>query len=151
MHPNVHCSTIYNSQDMSVLMDSVVSNSVTPWTVACQVLSSMGFSRQEYWSGLPFPPPGDLPNAGMEPDVSNTRHLLCLLHWQACSFISWATRDAKTWKQPKCPETGMDKENVMHIHGRILVITKNKIMPFTVTWMDPKTVTLSKESQTHIL
>ena len=40
---------------------------VTPWTVACQAPLSMGFSRQEYWSGLPFPSPGDLPNPGMEP------------------------------------------------------------------------------------
>ena len=36
-----------------------MSNSVTPWTVALQAPLSMGFSRQEYWSGLPFPPPGD--------------------------------------------------------------------------------------------
>ena len=34
----------------------------TPWTVASQAPLSMGFSRQEYWSGLPYPPPGDLPN-----------------------------------------------------------------------------------------
>ena len=40
---------------------------VTPWTVAYQALPSMGFSRQEYWSGLPFPSPGDLPNPGIEP------------------------------------------------------------------------------------
>ena len=40
---------------------------VTAWTVACQAPLSMGFSRQEYWSGLPFSPPGDLPNPGMEP------------------------------------------------------------------------------------
>ena len=40
---------------------------VTPWTVACQALLSMGFSRQEYWSGWIFPPPGDLPDPGMEP------------------------------------------------------------------------------------
>ena len=39
----------------------------TPWTVACQAALSMGFSRQEYWSGLPFPPPGDLLNQGIEP------------------------------------------------------------------------------------
>ena len=39
----------------------------TPWTVAYQALQSMGFSRQEYWSGLPFPSPGDLPNPGIEP------------------------------------------------------------------------------------
>ena len=40
---------------------------VTPWTVAYQALPSMRFSRQEYWSGLPFPSPGDLPNPGIEP------------------------------------------------------------------------------------
>ena len=40
---------------------------VTPWTVACQTPLSMGFSRQEYWSGLPFPSPGDLPDPGIEP------------------------------------------------------------------------------------
>ena len=39
----------------------------TPWTVACQAPLSMGFSRQEYWSGLPFPSPGDLPDLGIEP------------------------------------------------------------------------------------
>ena len=39
----------------------------TPWTIACQVPLSMGISRQEYWSGLSFPPPGDLPNPGMAP------------------------------------------------------------------------------------
>ena len=40
---------------------------VTPWTVPCQAPLSMGFSRQEYWSGLPFPPPGDLPDTGIKP------------------------------------------------------------------------------------
>ena len=40
---------------------------VTPWTVAYQVPQSMEFSRQEYWSGLPFPSPGDLPDPGIEP------------------------------------------------------------------------------------
>ena len=40
----------------------------TPWTVAYQVPPSMGFSRQEYWSGLPFPSPGDLPDPGIEPE-----------------------------------------------------------------------------------
>ena len=39
----------------------------TPWTMACQAPLSMGFSREEYWSGLPFPLPGDLPNPGVEP------------------------------------------------------------------------------------
>ena len=39
----------------------------TPWTVANQAPTSMGFSRQEYWSGLPFSSPGDLANPGIEP------------------------------------------------------------------------------------
>ena len=39
----------------------------TPWTVACQTPLSMGFSRQEYWNGLPLPSPGDLPDPGIEP------------------------------------------------------------------------------------
>ena len=42
---------------------------VTLWTVAHQAPLSMGFSRQEYWSGLPFPPPGDLPDPGIEPMI----------------------------------------------------------------------------------
>ena len=57
-----------------MLSHSVMSDSVTLWTVAHQAPLPMEFSRQEYWSGLPIPPPGDLPNPGIEP-VS-----LCLLH-----------------------------------------------------------------------
>ena len=41
---------------------------LTLWTVASQAPLSMGFSRQEYWSGLPCPPPGDLPNPGIDPE-----------------------------------------------------------------------------------
>ena len=52
---------------MNVFSRSVTSNSfATPWTVARQAPLSMGFSRQEYWSGLPFPSPGDLPDPGIK-------------------------------------------------------------------------------------
>ena len=50
-----------------VLSHLVMSNSVTPWTVAHQDPLSMGFLRQEYWSGLPFPTPGDPPNQESNP------------------------------------------------------------------------------------
>ena len=50
-----------------VHMCSIISDSVTPWTVAHQAPLSIEFSRQEYWSGLPFPFPRDLPNPGIEP------------------------------------------------------------------------------------
>ena len=46
---------------------SHVSHFVTLWTVPCQAPLFMGFSRQKYWSGLPCPPPGDLPNPQIEP------------------------------------------------------------------------------------
>ena len=46
---------------------SVMSHSTAPWTVACQAPLSVGFSRQRYCSGWPFPPPGDLPNSGIKP------------------------------------------------------------------------------------
>ena len=48
---------------VSVMSDS----SATPWTVPCQAPLFMGFSRQKYWSGLPCPPPGDLPDPGIKP------------------------------------------------------------------------------------
>ena len=52
---------------MHVFVLSPVQLFVTPWTAAHQALVSMEFSKQEYWSGLPFPPPGDLPKPGIEP------------------------------------------------------------------------------------
>ena len=55
---------------------------MTPWTAARQAPLPMGFSRQGYWSGLPCPPPGDLPNPGIEPGfpVFQVDSLLCELH-----------------------------------------------------------------------
>ena len=48
----------------------------TPWTVAHQALLSMGFSRQESWSGLSFPSPGDLPDPGIKPSLLHFRQIL---------------------------------------------------------------------------
>ena len=73
---------------------------VTPWTVAQQAPLSTGFSRQEYWSGLPLPPPGDLPNQENEPG-SPALHTDSLLsepqgkplnigridQWRHCNFL----------------------------------------------------------------
>ena len=52
---------------MCVLRCSVVSDSASPWTIAQQAPLSLGFCQQEYWSGVPLPPPGDLPNPGIQP------------------------------------------------------------------------------------
>ena len=50
-----------------ICMLSHVQLFVTPWTIVCQAPLSMGFPRQEYWKGLPFPPPGELPDPGIKP------------------------------------------------------------------------------------
>ena len=71
----------------------------TLWLVASQAPLSMGFSRQEYWSGLTHPPPGDLPEPGIEP--------LCLLYWQAGSL---------SLAQPRKP---IHIYIYVHIHFRI--------------------------------
>ena len=58
---------IKNNNDIVVdLVTKSCLTLVTPWTVARQASLSMGFSRQEYWSGLPFPSPGDLPDPGIK-------------------------------------------------------------------------------------
>ena len=58
---------------------------VTPWTVALQAPQYMGFSRHEYWSGLLFPSPGDLPDPGIEPGLSYCRWTLYRLSYQGSS------------------------------------------------------------------
>ena len=61
---------------------------MTPWTVAYQAPLSMGFSRQEYWSGLPFPSPGDLPDQGLNSGLQHCKQRLYLLsHQEARKLI----------------------------------------------------------------
>ena len=69
-----------------------MSDSATPWTVACQAPLSMGFSRQEYWSGLPFPSPGDLPDPGIEPlsvrsPALASGFITTSITWEASSYL----------------------------------------------------------------
>ena len=61
----------------------------TPWTIACQASLSMGFSRKEYWSGLPCPTPGDLPDPGIEPGSPAL--------W--ADSTTWATRESEDDQQ----------------------------------------------------
>ena len=65
--------------------------SVTPWTVACQALLSKGFPRQEYWSRLPFLPPGDLPDPGNQTHIS---YVSCIV---GGFFTHWATWETLTY------------------------------------------------------
>jgi len=105
----------------------------TPWTVAHQALPSMGFSRQEYWSGLPFPSPGDLPDPGIKPrspalqadtltsePFSLTGHdkilsrvpcgsllFICFIHSSMCMEKAMAPHSSTlAWKIPWAEEPG---------------------------------------------
>ena len=80
---------------------------MTPWTVANQVPLSMGFSRQEYWSGMPCPPLGGLLNPGVEPC------LLHLLHGQAGSLPLAPPGKPQGWEHPL--------EEEMATHSSILL------------------------------
>ena len=61
---------------------------VTPWIVARQAPLSMGFSKQEHWSGLPFPSPGDLPDPGIKPPYHGRQ---VLYHWVTWETQGWIT------------------------------------------------------------
>ena len=78
-HASLCIIIIITLTESACLLTSVVSDSWWP-SVAHQAPLSMGFFRQEYWSGLPYPPPEDLPNPEIEPV------LLCPLHWQVGSL-----------------------------------------------------------------
>ena len=74
---------------------------VTLWTVACQAPLSMGFSRQEYWSGLPCPPPGDLPDPGIKPTslmspALTGRFFTTSATWEAAYLLGKVAKNQKT-------------------------------------------------------
>ena len=93
---------------------------VIPWTAACQAPLPMEFPRQEYWRGLPFPSPGDLPNPGIKPEfpVLQTDSLL-LSHqgsrnlWLATSIISSTPSPKKAPQQIKCQREASDKYMIL--------------------------------------
>ena len=79
-----------------------------PGTVVRQAPLSMGFSRQECRSGLPCPPPGDLPNTGLNPDLPHFRQILYhLIHQGSARILEWvADRFSRGTSQPR-NETGV--------------------------------------------
>ena len=79
----------------------------TPWTVAHQAPLSMEFSRQEYWSGLPFPSPGNLSNPRIEPRSLACRQILYHLSHQGSPKVGWGDLNSDT------------KEISPHTHKRV--------------------------------
>ena len=71
-------------------MHSLIQLSATPWSVAHQAPLSMDFSRQEHWGGLPFPPPGDLPDRGIKPRSPRIDGQV-LYHWTTWEALKRST------------------------------------------------------------
>ena len=83
---------------------SVMSDSATSWTITHQAPLSMEFSRQEYWSGLPFLTPRDLPNPGIEPwSPALAQILYPLSHWYRWSYLQ--SKNIDTDIENKCMDT----------------------------------------------
>ena len=112
----------------------------TPWIIAYQAPPSMGFSRQEYWSGLPFSSPGDLPNPGIEPgspifqaDALTSLRLLLFpsfSRWESLNSEGlcspWLTNrvdDAKVYAEAQRHERGsMEREQVACVTAPYVMI-----------------------------
>ena len=94
----------------------------TPWTVAYQAPPCMGFSRQEYWSGLPFPSPGDLPDPGIEPGSHS---------FQADAWTSEPPWHLKTTE----PGTGCALSYWIRLLLLLESLTKLSRMYMHVTWV----------------
>ena len=96
---------------------------LTLWTVVCQAPLCLGFSRQEYWSGLPCPPPGDIPDPGVRPESLTSPAL-------ASRFFTTSA----TWEAP---------------YKDIQVYIYTVELPFATTWMDLEGIMRSKISDTE--
>ena len=95
---------------------------VTLWTVACQVPLSLGFSRQEYWSGLPCPPPGNLPNPGIKPKSLTSPALPCiialLMHYCIITQAAFIPLRA-TWEAPSAVSTANSFQTVWKFSPKV--------------------------------
>ena len=104
-----------------IVSPSVISNSVTPWTVARQAPLSTGFSRQEYWSGMPFPSPGDLPDPGSKPRSPalqtdffyHLSHQCFKMYWLSWTCV-WASSGSWWWTGKPGVLQSMGSQRVRH-------------------------------------
>ena len=101
---------------------------VTPWTVACQAPLSMGFPRQEYWSGLPFPSPGDLPNPGTEPVSPALAGRFFTIEPEGKSFL-----------------TLVKNETSCKVHTQVIILTKFYRLVIKPWFRDVKKIAMTRK------
>ena len=115
------------------------------WTVACQAPLSMGFSQQEYWSGLPFPPPGDLLNPGCEPVSLTSPALAGRFFTTSTTWCLWTLKTSSrsqrcAWAKVTTPgEQGEPREVVQACRGlrSLESISPGCWVPGTVPYLTP--------------
>ena len=116
-----------------MLSRSVVQFFATPWTVACQVPLSLGFSRQEYWGGLSFPSPGDLPDPGIEPGspALQVDFFYCLIHREVTrDHMACKTKTSASWPFTKIsllskPCSRVELNHVLETPGSFTLSSKS--------------------------
>ena len=110
---------------------SVVSDSATPWTAARLAPLSMGFSWQEHWSGLPCPPPGNLPDPGMEPESPALAGGFLSLSRMASPLSTVGENKIQRWRK--------EENNVEHLQTcRSSCLKANNSTPTTPSYISQK-------------
>ena len=137
--PDLGCCLLYSHEAVS-------NSSATPWTVACHAPLSMGFPSQEYRSGLPFPPPGDLPNPGIN---------LCLLHCRQLLHhcTTWEDRPQIALANSGCSKNCKKKKKKFTSYKPNLCFLKKKvkIAQSCPILCDPRDYTVHRILQARIL
>ena len=103
----------------------------TQWTVGRQAPLSMGFSRQEYWSGLPFPAPGDLPNQGIKL-LSLTSPWLALAGRFFTTSATWTVAEQQSRETSSGSSGGHSRDHAQSKGAVVIVITVSGFLPGTM-------------------
>ena len=127
-----------------------MSDSVTPWTVARQAPLSMEFSRQEYWTGLPCPPPGDLPNPGMESKSlispsSADRFFTTSATWEARRTVQSFLKKLKLPYDAAIPPLGIHPEKTTIQKDICTPVFSAALFTTARTWKQPKRSSTEEE------
>ena len=123
-------STSKTSLCVSVL--SCVQLPVAPWTIACQAPRSIGFPRQEYWSGLPVPSPGDLPYQELSPGLLHCRQILYQLSYEGSPTHLLSRRERERQRERDRERSVINSR--MRISGFVFYHRENNIIVLSVPY-----------------